>query len=257
MYINELEAPQTAGAAVAMTLGAALLAVTVLSNACGGGDAKAVIDAGDGGNYAPAVDASKFVARIDNPYLPFKPGARWVYRSTDGKEQIEVEVLQETRMVMGIAATVVRDRVSEDGELIEDTFDWYAQDRDGNVWYLGEDTKEYKDGKVVSTHGAWEAGVDGARPGIIMLATPTIGKAYRQEYYKGEAEDLAEVARQGVKEKVAYGSFDDLLVIKEWTPLEPKIVEEKYFARGVGLVLEVKVKGETGRVELVSFEPGK
>ena len=229
----------------------------VAEEAGAGSGTTPVIDPGDGGNYHPEIDAANFVARIDNPFLPFAPGSLWVYESTDGVERIEVEVLPETREILGIAATIVRDRVWEEGELIEDTFDWYAQDRAGNVWYLGEDSKEFEDGEVVSTGGSWEAGVDGAHPGIIMQAVPAIGQSYRQEYYAGEAEDLARVLQLTGAETVAFGSFDDLLVIQEWTPLESDVIENKYFAPGVGPVLELKVAGETGRVELVSFEPAE
>ena len=234
----------------------------LLSAACGDNSepssaaaATPVIDVGDGGEYAPALDPADFVARIDNPYLPLTPGSRWVYESEDGSERIEVVVLEETRDILGITATVVRDTASEDGAVIEDTFDWYAQDRDGNVWYLGEDTREYEDGEVVSTAGSWEAGVDGAQPGIIMPGTPSAGQRHRQEFYAGEAEDMAEVLQLDATETVAFGAFEELLVIREWTPLEPEIVEQKYYARGIGLVLELKVAGESGRVELVSYEP--
>ena len=133
----------------------------------------------------------------------------------------------------------MRDTVTVDGEVVEDTRDWYAQDRDGNVWYFGEETAEYEDGKVVSTEGSWEAGVDGALPGIVMHAAPEVGDAYRQEFYEGEAEDLAEVVRDGESATVPAGTFDDVVVIKEWNPLEPESIEEKSFAQGVGMVLEV------------------
>jgi hypothetical protein len=142
--------------------------------------------------------------------------------------------------------------VSVEGSVVEDTFDWFAQDADGNVWYMGEDTKEYEDGEVVSTEGSWEAGVDGALPGIIMEADPQVGDAYRQEYYPGQAEDLAEVVRTGQSETVPAGAYDDLVVIKEWNPLEPDAIEEKYYSQGVGTVLENKIRGGTERVELVS-----
>ena len=226
--------------------------------ACGSEEAEPVIDPGDGGDYSVQIDPAAFGATIDNPWLPLTVGSRWVYEGTeDGEvERIEVVVTDQTRMVMGVAATVVRDTVTVDGELIEDTYDWFAQDLDGNVWYLGEDSKEYEDGEMVSTAGSWEAGVDGALPGIVMMADPQIGQAYRQEYYEGEAEDVAEIARTGVAETVAYGSFDDLLVIREWNPLEPDVVEEKYYAAGIGTVMEMAVEGGTEHVELISYEAG-
>ncbi len=234
-------------------------AFVMLLGGCGdddGGDVTPVIDPGDGGSYTVSLDPADFVATVDNPYLPFIPGSKWVYDAADGSEHIEVEVLAETRVVAGITATVVRDTASEDGEVIEDTYDWYAQDKDGNVWYLGEDTKEYEDGKVSSTAGSWEAGVDGAQPGVIMWTNPEVGKGYRQEYYQDEAEDMAEVTEAGASESVPYGGFEDLLVIKEWTPLEPDVVENKYYARGIGVVLEEIVQGGGARTELTSFTPG-
>ena len=232
----------------------------LLGAACGGDDASSsdatpVIDPGDGGDYTVTLDPADFVERIDNPYLPLLPGSTWVYEGeSDGEaEHIEVTVLSETRQVLGITATVVRDTVTVAGELVEDTWDWYAQDKDGNVWYLGEDSTEYENGEAVSTAGSWEAGVDGALPGIIMQADPAVEDAYRQEYYEGEAEDLAEVIKTGVTEAVEAGAYNDLIVTKEWTPLLPEVVEEKYYAKGVGMILEVAVAGGAGRVELLSF----
>jgi hypothetical protein len=222
------------------------------------GSTTAVVDPGDGGDYEPAVDPADFGGPVDNPYLPFLPGARWVYEGTsDGeRERIEVVVTGETREVMGIDAVVVRDTVSVEGEVIEDTYDWFAQDADGNVWYLGEDSKEYEGGEVTSTAGSWEAGVDGALPGIVMPADPAVGQAYRQEYDPGEAEDLAEVLRVDGSDTVAGEPYDGLLVTEEWNPLEPDVVEEKSYARGIGMVLEVTTVGGEGRVELVEFTPG-
>lgn len=219
---------------------------------------EAVIDPGDGGAYAPDIDPADFVEVIDNPYLPLAPGSRWVYEGVeDGEaERIEVEVTNERREVIGISATVVRDRVFEGEELIEDTFDWFAQDRDGNVWYLGEESREYEDGELVGTEGSWEAGVDGALPGIVMLADPVVGDAYRQEYYEGEAEDLGEVVQVGESQTVASGTFDEVVVVREWNPLEPEVTEDKYHAPGVGVVLESVIEGGNGRVELIQFTEG-
>ena len=234
------------------------------TNTAGGGGstttaAAPVIDPGDGGNYQPEIDPNNFVDVIDNPYLPFPVGASWTYEGTeDGEtENVKVTVTPERKEIMGISATVVRDTVSTgDGEVVEDTYDWYAQDRDGNVWYLGEDSTEFENGKAVGTSGSWEAGVDGALPGIVMQAQPEVGQAYRQEYYVGEAEDLAEVDQLDATESVPFGDFDQLVVIKEWNPLEPDVVEEKYFAPGVGLVLEIKTEGGDGRSELTEFTAG-
>lgn len=222
------------------------------------GDAGAVIDPGDGGRYAPVLDPAGFTATVDHPYWPLPVGARWVFEESSGRdrERIEVTVLPDTKTVMGIPATVVHDVVTVDGQVIEDTYDWYAQDRDGNVWYLGEDSTEYEDGEVVGTEGSWEAGVDGALPGIVMRAAPEVGDAYRQEYYADEAEDMAEVVKRGARVKIPAGTFDDVLVTKEWTPLEPKVVEKKYYAPGVGVVKERGVRGSKARVRLVEYTLG-
>ena len=260
------------GARGAMVAGCGIVVALV---GCGGGEdggagdrapgtgpattVEPVIDPGDGGDYRPELDPATVADRIDNPYLPLLPGARWVYEGTssDGDERIEVTVLDETRRVMGIDAVVVRDTVSADGALVEDTYDWYAQDADGNVWYLGEATAEYEDGEVVSTEGSWEAGVGGALPGIVMPARPTPGDAYRQEYDRGDAEDVAEVASAGRSATVAGRRYTDVVVIREWNPFEPEVVEDKSYAPGVGTILEVQTAGGDDRVELVEHTSGR
>jgi hypothetical protein len=184
--------------------------------------------------YAPHINPSEFTTKVDNEYLPMKPGTTFVYKG--GQERDEMAVTHHTKKVIGVECVVVDDRAWEGGQLIEKTYDWFAQDKEGNVWYFGEDTKEYKNGKLTSTKGSWEAGVDGAKPGIIMEAHPKVGHSYRQEYYKGEAEDMAKVLSLNDSVKVPYGSFDHVLVTKEWTPLEPSYSEHKYYARGVGQV---------------------
>jgi hypothetical protein len=201
-------------------------------------------------------DPATITGEVTNPLFPLSVGSLWVYQAQAGPEHVEVVVLEETKSILGIDATVVRDTVTEDGEVTEDTFDWYGQDAAGNVWYLGEDTKEYEGGVVVSTAGSWEAGVDGAEPGIIMEASPLVGDTYRQEFYEGEAEDMAEVVRVGQSESVPFGSMTGLVVTKEWTPLEPGVAEEKYYASGIGVVLEVMIEGGSGRLELIEFQPG-
>jgi hypothetical protein len=147
--------------------------------------------------------------------------------------------------------------VTENGRLVEDTYDWYAQDREGNLWYLGEDTKEYEDGRVVSTKGSWEAGVKGAQAGIVLPAHPRPGLSYRQEYYAGQAEDRARVLSLDGKAKVPFGSFGPCLVTADTTPLEPNLLEHKYFARGVGPVLVLAKSPKAGREELVEFRRGR
>jgi hypothetical protein len=217
----------------------------------------AVIDPGDAGDYAPSVDPAEFVDVIDNRYLPYAVGTRWVYEGeSDGEsERIEIEVLADTREIMGVTATVVRDVVYVDDEIVEETFDWFAQDGDGNVWYFGEDTREFEDGVAVNAEGAWEAGIDGALPGIVMPAAPSVGDAFRQEYFPGEAEDMGEILDVGVARSIAFGDFDDVVVMEQWTPLEPDVIEEKWFANGVGMIYEAKTAGGEGYAELVEFTP--
>lgn len=217
-----------------------------------------VIDPGDGGDYAPELDPADFVATIDNLYLPLTPGRRWTYEETNGDgetEHIEVVVTDQTREIQGITATVVRDTVTLDGLLVEDTFDWFAQDVDGNVWYLGEDVTNYdENGRPTDDTGSFEYGVDGALPGIAMPADPQVGDAYRQEYFAGEAEDMGEVLRTGETVSVPAGEFQGVLVTRDWNPLEPEVIEEKYYAPGVGLVREEKVAGDTGEGVLIHYD---
>jgi hypothetical protein len=211
------------------------------------------------GSEPVQLDPADFTTTIDNPWLPIRPGTRWVYRETEGRrstpQRVEVTVTNQTRVVAGITARVVLDVVTRRGRLVEKTFDWYAQDRYGNVWYFGEYSEAYEKGKV-STKGSWEAGVDGALPGIIMLGDPQIGDRYRQEYYAGEAEDIGEVVELDASIKVPNGSFTDLIVIEEWNPLEPKIYEDDYYAKGVGLVFEEVTKGPSEVVKLVKVRRG-
>jgi len=203
----------------------------------------------------PQIDPSNFVRFVTNPYFPLIPGTTFVYEGqTEGVPTREVvTVTNETRVILGVTTTVVHVQSYEGGVLIEETFDWYAQDVQGNVWYFGEDTKELDEaGNVVSTEGSWEAGVDGAHPGIIMLADPKKGQRYQQENAPGVAEDMAQVRNLDASVCVLYGCFDNVLVTKEWTPLERGVVEKKYYAPGVGFILSVMTKGGEERLELVS-----
>jgi len=253
--------------------GLATLGVVMLAACGGGGDSS---DSGSARTPAPAesptegpsstlpqddepvqLDPANFVAEMDNPYWPMKPGNRWVYSETDaeGNEmQVEVTVTNDKKNIVGISATVVHDIVTQDGSVKEDTLDWYAQDVDGNIWYLGEDTKEYEDGVVVSTEGSWEAGVDGAQAGILLPANPGVGMTYRQEYYAGEAEDRARVLSLDQHVEVPYGAFDGCLQTEDSTPLDPDVLEHKYYCRDVGPVLATDVASGVGREELVTFE---
>jgi hypothetical protein len=224
-----------------------LLVLAVLAAGCGA-DERAPLPQGDD---PVEIDPARFSAEIDHPYWPMEPGTTWVYR--EGEQRVEVTVTDRTRRVMGVETRVVHDVVTEDGVTVEDTFDWYAQDDDGNLWYFGEDTTEFEDGKPVGHAGAWEAGVDGALPGIILPAAPEVGMRYRQEYYEGEAEDRAEVLSLDEDVSVPHGDFTGVLMTEDTTPLEPDVLERKYYVRDVGPVLALKVKGDRGREELVSL----
>jgi hypothetical protein len=209
------------------------------------------------GSKPASLDPAEFTDAIDHPYWPMQPGMTWIYteRDLEGSEQrVVVTVTGETKEVSGIRARVVHDVVTEDGALVENTYDWYAQDQDGNLRYLGEDTKEYKDGRVASTAGSWQAGVDGAEAGIVLPATPSVGMSYRQEYYEGEAEDAAKILSLDEWTEVPAGAYDHLLMTKDYTPLQPEVLEHKFYAKGVGPVLVLGVSGGTGREELVELK---
>ncbi len=241
-----------------------VIATTLLvatTSACGGatsgtGGASSTLPKG---SEPFRVDPEAFTTEIDNPYWPMKPGSHWVYRETDAEGDVQrndVIVTNKTKTIMGIEAVVVHDTVRQGGQLTEDTFDWYAQDSEGNLWYLGEDTTEYENGKVKTKEGSWEAGVDGALGGIIVPAHPEPGLTYREEYYKGHAEDGAEVLTLDAHAKVPYGTYEHVLQTRNFSPIEPDVVEEKFYAQGVGVVLEITVSGGSDRGELISFTRG-
>jgi hypothetical protein len=209
-------------------------------------------------NSPSAIDPGDFVSQIDNPFFPLEPGTTFTYEGeSEGVPTREVvQVTRDTKEILGVTTTVVHARAYEDGVLVEDTFDWYAQDKDGNVWYFGEDTKELdEDGNVISTEGSWEAGVNGAEPGIIMLADPKKGDRYQQELAPDIAEDMAQVVGFEDSLCVAYGCFENVLVTKEWTPLERGVVENKYYAEGVGFIFSEMTKGGEETLELVDVRP--
>ena len=222
--------------------------------------------------YDPVIDPDDFVdfdgvlseeeVFTPNPYFPLVPGTTWEYVAIDaGGEELErifVEVLEETKEILGVNCIVVRDRVWEiDGEeevLIEDTDDWYGQDDEGNVWYIGEIAQNFEDGELVDVEGSWKAGRDSAKAGYLMLADPAVGDYYRQEFFLGDAEDMGEVVARGQDSaEVPFGIYsNDVLRTRDWTPIEPDVFEFKYYAPGVGMVLEVNP--DTGeRVELVDM----
>jgi hypothetical protein len=208
------------------------------------------------GHYAPSIDPANFVSTIDNPYLLYKPGFTRVYKGVaeDGKtKQTDVEsVTHQTKRILGVDATVVRDTVSQHGHPVEKTFDWYAQDKQGNVWYMGEDTRELEHGKFVKASDSWKAGVDGAEPGIIMPGDPQPGDEYRQEYYPRYALDQARVLGSGGPVSVPFGSYKQTLLTVETAPkLDPGVAERKYYVSGFGDVKEQTVKGNHEQIELV------
>ncbi len=197
-----------------------------------------------------------FTARVDNPWFPLRPGTVSIYTGVkDGRRARDVvTVTHRVAKIDGASCVVVRDRLYLNDKLAERTTDWYSQDRRGNVWYFGESTAELDaHGRVTSTEGTWRAGRDGARPGIYMPARPVPGKTGRQEYYKGHAEDHFEVLSLHARVDVAYTSSRNALLTKEWTPLEPGVVDHKLYVRGIGTVLEQTVKGGDERLELASF----
>jgi hypothetical protein len=206
------------------------------------------------GHYSPAIDPANFVARVDNPWWPLEPGTAFHYRGTRGRTpQTDDElVTRRTEQILGVTCTVVRDTVSEHGRPIERTLDYYAQDKQGNVWYLGEDSFELKHGRFVRASDSWRSGVDGGKPGIIMPADPRRGDRYRQEYYPpGQALDQALVLGHRGPVSVPYGTFKRALVTSELSPLEPQ-TEEKYYVAGVGEIWERVVKGHHEEFALVS-----
>ncbi len=214
------------------------------------------------GSEPSNLDPADFTTDIDNPYWPMQPGNRWVFSETDTtgtRQRVVVTVTRRTKTIAnGIEARVIRDVVTENGVPVEITDDWYAQDKDGNVWYLGENVRNYENGKVVDRKGSFEAGVDGAQPGILMPADPVPGLTYRQEYYEGEAEDRAAVVTVGEEQvEVPAGYFRGVLMTRDLVPLEPKVQELKFYARDVGPVLSVHTDGDGGRAALVRFTEGE
>jgi len=196
-------------------------------------------------DYHPQIDPANFQTAVDNPYLPLVPGTTFKLIEKLGRHtrENEVTVTSDKKVIMGISCTVVHDVVREKGELKEDTYDWYAQDKQGNVWYFGEDTKEYHGPNKVDTEGSWEAGVGPNQPGIIMPGEPKIGEIFRQEYGPGHAEDMGQVVAHGQVVTVPAGTYRDCLKTKEWSLLESGH-ENKWYAKGVGVVRTVSTDKE-------------
>jgi hypothetical protein len=204
------------------------------------------------------LNPADFSTRIDNPYWPMRPGSRWVYSETDTegtKQKVVVTVTHKTKTIAnGVKARVIRDVVTENGTPVEITDDWYAQDKPGNIWYLGEAVRNYENGELVDRAGSFEAGVDGAQAGVAMPADPVPGLSYRQEYYKGQAEDKAAIVTVGEEQvEVPFGHFPRVLMTRDLVPTEPKVQELKFYARGVGPLLSMHTDGSGGRAALVSY----
>jgi hypothetical protein len=205
--------------------------------------------------YLPIINPNNFVSSVTNPFMPLIPGTKYTYleQTDEGNEINEVIVTTDSIRIMGVKCIVVTDILKNDkGDVLESTLDWYAQDKDGNVWYFGEDTKEYENGKVSSTAGTWKTGEDGAQPGIVMPGKPLLGIPYRQEYLFNEAEDMGKVISISETVTVSYGTFNNCIMTEEWTPLEPGLVEHKYYASGIGNIKTIMVKGGTEVAELVT-----
>jgi hypothetical protein len=205
----------------------------------------------------PAFEDAQFSHPLDitNPYMPLKPETTFVYKGkSDGvPTRQEFVVTDQTKTILGVEARVVVDTNWEGGKLIERTEDWFAQDDEGNVWYLGEFATEYEDGEVIGHEGSWEAGVDGAQPGIVMKANPVVGETYAQENAPGIAEDMATVLSLTESVCVRYGCLSNVLQTAEVTPLEPGNVEHKFYAPGVGQIKTVKVEGGEEQSQLVKI----
>ena len=266
--VEQVQSEATKGASVRhkRVMATSLAVVCAALGAATGQPASAAKSAGCSipkGSERLRLDPATLTTKIDNPWWPMKPGSRWVYRETDAdgaKQRVVVTVTNKTKRIEnGVTARVVHDVVTEDGELVEVTDDWYAQDSCGNIWYLGEDTAEYENGKIVSRKGSFEAGVDGAQPGIIMPAKPRPGLAYRQEHYPGEAEDRGQIVSLRERAEVPFGFFETgrVLMTRDVNPLDPKILEFKFYARGIGPVLAIGVSGGSDREELVRYTRGK
>ena len=207
--------------------------------------------------YNPIINPEDFTIKLTNKYFSFKPDTTYIFEgeTDEGIERTEVHLTKNTKSIMGVKVAEVRDKVYIDGDLAEDTRDWYAQDKEGNVWYFGESSKDFINGKLVSTSGSWVAGIYGAKPGIIMKGNPQPGDTYYQEYYPGEAEDKGSVVDLGLYVKVEYGSFSNCIQTKDWNPLDLE-EEHKYYCPGVGLVYETEIDSAEG-IQLIGITSSK
>jgi len=236
---------------------AAMSGMAPAAQAAGGSSGNDLPKFGPGSQYHPVVEAADFSPNVDNPWFPLKPGTVNTYEGTkDNKAARNVfAVTADTKVIDGVTTRVIFDRLFLDGVLSERTYDYYAQDDDGNVWYFGEDTvKADNQGNLTDTSGSFRAGVDGAQPGVFMEAHPEIGRKFRQEWYKGQAEDQFAAVSLAARVKVPYGSFGHALKTEETTSLEPGVLDNKYYVRGIGEVAEVSAKGPVEKLLLVDVK---
>jgi hypothetical protein len=207
--------------------------------------------------YDPQIDPANFTnsTTVTNQYYPVSPGKKFIYEgeSDEGLERVEEMRLATTKTILGIECVRVNFKAFIDEELVEETEDWYAQANDGSLWYFGEAVDNYENGVLVDHDGSWEAGVDGALPGIIMLADPHRGEKYREEFYEDNAEDEAQIIQTNREITIDLGTFSDCIVTRNWTKLEPGILEKKIYAPGVGLIREINLK-ERFHIDLVAIE---
>ena len=232
------------------------VAVWVVPSAAGAGSSCHLPEFGPGRDYHPQIEPANFSPNVTNKLFPLTPGKTLVYTGTkDGKKALDLVVTtSRTRVIDGVATRVVEDRLYLNNVLEERTSDYYAQDRCGNVWYFGEDTATLdRKGRVADTEGTWHAGVDGAQPGVFMQAHPQVGRRFRQEWYQGQAEDVFKVIDRSAAVTVPYGSFRHALRTEETNALEPNVLDNKYYVKGVGEVAELSVKGPQEALKLVEI----
>jgi hypothetical protein len=238
-----------------VTAGAAVAAGAVAVGAKQPGPIKS----GAGPGWPATLSPADFVRRVDNPWYPLEPGSKYRYKGVkEGARIVDVlNVTHRTKTILGVRTTVVHDVVRVHGKPEEVTNDWYAQDRRGNVWYFGEATKTLdRQGNTISTDGSFKAGVNGARAGVFISGHPRVGQSARQEHYPGQAEDHFRVLDLDAGVSVPYASSQHAVRTKEWTPLEPSVLDNKYYVRGIGTVREIAIKGPVERLNLVSYHRG-
>ena len=243
-------------AIVVATLAVAAATVLVVPATASAGSLCPLPKFGPGRNYHPHINPASFSANVTNKLFPLRPGTTMVYTGTkDGKKALDLfATTSRTKVIDGVTTRVVEDRLYLDNVLEERTSDYYAQDRCGNVWYFGEDTAELdRHGNVISTEGSFHAGVDGAQPGVFMQAHPKVGRKFRQEWYQGHAEDVFKVIDLSAPVTVPYGSFGHAVRTAETNALEPEVLDNKYYVKGIGQVAELSVKGPREALKLIEI----